>query len=324
LREKVCDNGSATGILHAPYCLLSGVFMSLCSLSQLMNDAEQGGYAVGYFECWNLESLQAVVDAAQAERSPVIVGFNGEFLPDPGRLSPEDLSWYGALGVQACRSASVPCALIYNESPYLETIQQAAQAGFNIVMYANESLTTEELTDITRRIVDFSHARDVAVEAELGTLPYGQRETQSNLTDPDESARFVEKTAVDALAVSVGNVHVLVDGSKVAVDSDHVAKLKKAVPVPLVLHGATGVDDDSMREAIAAGIRMIHVGSVMKQAFLEAVHQKLAETAEVTNPHDKLGRGKELDLLMAGRLAVRDVVQRKIRIYGSSQRAPEG
>src|SRR3989442_12448118 len=135
-----------------------------------MADAERGGYAVGYFESWNLESLQGVVDAAEAAESPVIAGFSGINLPDPRRALPERLELYAALGRAACASAGVPAALVFNESPSLPWIERALDLGFNLVMFADESLAPAALEDGVRRTVALAAGRG-AVEAELDGLP---------------------------------------------------------------------------------------------------------------------------------------------------------
>lgn len=111
--------------------------MPLESIATLLARARAGGYALGYFESWNLESLQGAVDAAEAARSPIILGFNGDFLSRPGRLAAERLDWYGALGRAAAMSATVPCGLIFNECPDDAWVGRAADAGFNLVMPAD-------------------------------------------------------------------------------------------------------------------------------------------------------------------------------------------
>src|SRR5262249_28048474 len=110
--------------------------MPLRAIGPMMRRALEGGYAVGYFESWNLESLQGVVDAAEQTRSPVIIGFNGDFLSRPDRMAGERIAWYAALGKAAAESASVPCGLIFNECPRDEWVRAAIEAGFNLVMPA--------------------------------------------------------------------------------------------------------------------------------------------------------------------------------------------
>src|SRR5262245_17335774 len=108
--------------------------MSLEPIKSLVGRAARGGYALGYFESWNLESLQGVIDAAEQTRSPMIIGFNGDFLSRPERRAGERLAWYAALGRAAAESASIPCGFIFNECPRDEWVREAVLAGFNLVM----------------------------------------------------------------------------------------------------------------------------------------------------------------------------------------------
>ena len=291
------------------------------SLPNLLKSARLGGYAVGYFESWDMASLQAVLDAAEETSSPVVVGFNGEFLTDARRLAPERLPLYGALGKAACETATVPCAFIFNESPMLASVYEAAGCGFNVVMYADHRVSRAELIERVRELTSAAHAQGVAVEAEHDELPFGHPEDEAPLTDAEEAAEFVANTGVDALAVSVGNVHVMTVG-KAALDVPRVARLAEVVPAGLVLHGGTGIDESSLREAIAAGVTKVNYGTVLKAAYLPAIEDKLAATCRLTNPHARLGSGLDTDVLMAGRLAVREEVRRIMQVLGSCGQAP--
>ena len=192
--------------------------MSLKSAKELLKEALANGYAVGYFESWNLESLQGVIDAAEMTRSPIIIGFNGEFLSHGDRLAGERLAWYGALGRAAAESASVPCALIFNECAQDDWIRQAVDAGFSQVMLDDPTASRANYMRRLKELAVYAHAHGAAIEAEAGQLPsgvdWGEEETGSSLTDPDTAARIVEEAGIDILAVSVGNVHVLIDGQQ--------------------------------------------------------------------------------------------------------------
>ena len=147
--------------------------MPLEAIGPMMRCAMKGKYAIGYFESWNLESLQGVVDAAEETRSPIILGFNGDFLSRSTRLAPERLSWYAALGRAAAESATVPCGLIFNECPRDDWVRAAIDAGFNLVMPADPDATLEDYARRVGELTRLAHARGVAVEAELGELPHG-------------------------------------------------------------------------------------------------------------------------------------------------------
>src|SRR5271169_4981619 len=146
--------------------------MPLEAIGPMMRRALEGGYAVGYFESWNLESLQGVVDAAEQAHSPVILGFNGAFLSSPRRAA-ERLALYGALGRAAAESSLVPCGLIFNECSRDDWVVAAMAAGFNLVMLADPGATHAELIDRVAALARLAHSRDIAVEAEVGELPLG-------------------------------------------------------------------------------------------------------------------------------------------------------
>ena len=145
--------------------------MPLLPFSQLMADAEAGGYAVGYFESWNLESLLAVADAARAARSPVILGFSGIYLTHPGRAYADGLSVYAAMGLEVCRRLSVPACLLFNESPQFDSVLEAVELGFNLVMFSDEQLAPEETVSRVKQVCAKAHPAGAAVEAEMAVLP---------------------------------------------------------------------------------------------------------------------------------------------------------
>lgn len=293
--------------------------MPLVPVPILMRAAIAGGYAVGYFESWNLESLQAVIDAAEAAQSPVIIGFNGEFMSAAERLASERLDWYGALGLAAANGASVPCGFIFNECPHDEWVRRAVTAGFNVVMpVPAHDESPDTYTARTAALVSYAHAHDVAVEAELGTLPFGT-DHPGEVTDPAQAAAFVHTTQIDLLAISAGNVHVLMQGRR-ALDVARIAALREAVAVPLVLHGGTGIADESLQAAVKLGVAKVNYGTVLKQAYLSAIRGKL-DAQGVPTPHHLLGIGGSEDLMVAGRLAVREAVLEKIRLLGCAGRA---
>jgi len=278
-----------------------------------MNHAITHRYAVGYFESWNIESLQAVLDAAEQSRSPVINGFNGEFLSRPDRLAHERLVLYGALGRAAAESSSVPCGFIFNECPDDGWVRQAVTAGFNLVMpVPTERETADNYQARVRSMVKYAHEHNVAVEAEIGKLPFGS-EVGGEVTDPAYASDFVQATGIDLLAISAGNVHVLLHGERL-LDIERIAAIREAVEVPLVLHGGTGISAQSLKQAIGLGVAKVNYGTVLKQRYLEAVRRALEN--KQPDPHYLLGYGGDEDVMVAGRLAVRDAVLEKMDILG--------
>jgi ketose-bisphosphate aldolase len=295
--------------------------MPLEPINCLMRRCREGRYAVGYFESWNLESLQGVLDAAEQTRSPIIVGFNGEFLSIEDRVAAEWLSLYAALGKAAAENAKVPCGLIFNECPRDAWVRAAVDAGFQLVVPTNPRIRHEEYSHWTGQIVRYAHERNAAVEAELGELPCGASgkvEGDDALTDPALAENFVRETGVDLLAVSAGNVHIHVNGEQ-DLDLDHLAALHERLSIPLVLHGGTGITERSLREAIRLGVAKVNYGTYLKQRYLQSLRDALSE--QCSNPHELLGMGGSRDVMVAGRLAVRDAVLERIEALGCCGKA---
>jgi ketose-bisphosphate aldolase len=290
--------------------------MPLESISNLMSRARQGGYALGYFESWNLESLQGVMDAAEQSRAPIIIGFNGDFLSRTSRRAAERLAWYGALGRAAAESASVPCGLIFNECPNDDWVRLAAEVGFNLIMPADPAAPYDDYVRRVQAITRQAHGRGVAVEAELGELPCGADGGAAHggaMTNPETAARFVAATDVDLLAVSVGNVHIKLAGEQ-GLDLARLQAIQQRVDRPLVLHGGTGIAPAALRQAIGLGVTKVNYGTYLKQRYLRAVRAALA--SDEANPHELLGIGGPRDVMVAGRLAVRDAVLERIENLG--------
>ena len=298
--------------------------MPLASFAELMTDAERGGYAVGYFESWNLESLLAVCDAADATRSPVLLGFSGIYLPHPARVVREPLSLYAALGLEAIRRLSVPACLVFNESPNFEWVLEAIAGGFGLVMFSDEMLSIDGQIERVRRVVAAAHQAGVAVEGEAGALPGVGGELSAvpedlHLTDPYRARDFIERTGVDAFAVNVGQAH-LHGRRRVRLNFSRIADLKQALEVPLVLHGASSVDFGDLDEAIRLGIRKINVGSALKRAYFEAVRRAAVEAGDDYNPYEVVGSGLAGDVLTAGRTALQKTVEEWMRVFGRERK----
>jgi len=294
--------------------------MALKPISELVQHAREHGYALGYFESWNLESLQGVLDAAEATRSPIIIGFNGEFLSHPDRKLSERLQCYAELGKAAAAGATVPCGLIFNECPNDEWVRNAVLAGFNLVMPADPAASYQDYSRRVAELTAFAHRYGAAVEAEVGRLPSGRtrKSNGSHLTDPELAARFIQETGADLLAISIGNVHVMIKGEQ-DLDLERLHRICLRVAKPLVLHGGTGISAKSLREAVAMGVTKVNYGTYLKQRYLKAVRTSIA--TKIDNPHQLLGIGGDRDVMVAGRLAVRDAVLERIEWLGCCGKA---
>jgi fructose/tagatose bisphosphate aldolase len=286
--------------------------MPLTSLVQLLTDARAGGYAVGYFEAWDSYSLEAVVEAAEAERAPVVLGF-GCLLVDQPWLDDGGIETLGCLGRGVAERTTVPVSLLLNEAHTLEHGLRGIAAGFNALM-----LCTSD-TEIVAQLVGAAHERGVSVEGELGTLPDAFPDgeidpSRAELTDPEAAAAFVAATGVDCLAVSFGNVHTL-EGGLAPADLDHLEAIRQRVDVPLVVHGGTSFPPAAVAGAVARGVAKFNVGTVLKRTYLNGLSHAVASAPAGASPHDLVGSHGAGDLLGAAKPGLVEVVRRLIRAY---------
>jgi fructose-bisphosphate aldolase class II len=214
-------------------------------------------------------------------------------------------------------------SLILNEADDVDLLLAGLEAGFNVIMH--EGCPLEESVRINAALVKAAHARGAEVEAEIGELPMADSTGISGgrRTDPAEAAELVRRTGVDALAVSVGNVHIL-EGRKSRLDLDLVASLRSAVSVPLVLHGGTGIAEDDLRKAIRLGISKINVGTVLRRTFINSLRDYLSgRDVDRLDPGEVTSTGGELDMLVGARGHVAETVMRLMEVFGSQGKAGE-
>jgi ketose-bisphosphate aldolase len=295
--------------------------MSLAHMTDVLAQARQGGYALGYFESWDQYSFEAAVEAAEEARSPAIIGFGGA-VADQAWLDGRGVEQMAAIALSLAARASIPAAVLFNEARTFGQVLRGLRAGCTAVMLDTSHLGFDDNVAATRRVVEAAHALGASVEAELGHLADGSDPGVAAVgTDPDEAARFVEQTGIDALAVSVGNVHIL-EGGAAEIDLERLAAIQWAVPVPLVIHGGTGFPDASVPAAVARGVAKFNVGTRLKRLYLDGLRQSLAELPERINAHALVGSREPVDVLMRSKLAVKAEIGRLMRVYGCAGRAP--
>lgn len=246
------------------------------------------GRPVGAFNVLHVETAEALVAAAERARRPVILQISQNCVAYHGTLAPIARA---TLAVAAASAAPVAVHLDHAESEAL--VREAVALGFGSVMFDGSTLPDEENVATTARVAAFAHAQDVYVEAELGRIGgKGGAHTPGVRTDPREAADFVAATGVDALAVAVGSVHAMTERTAV-LDLDLIARLRAAVDVPLVLHGSSGVPDDTLTAAIRAGMRKINVSTQLNKAFTGAVRDVLATRPEVVDSRQYVAAGRD-------------------------------
>jgi ketose-bisphosphate aldolase len=294
--------------------------MPTVPMPELLEAARNGAYAVGYFEAWDSYSLEAVVEAAEAERSPVVLGF-GCAMVDGAWLDGGGIELLANMATHAAEMTTVPVSVLFNETHTLEQAKRGVEAGFSAAMVDTCDLSEDEAQRVVAELATWAHQRGAAVEGELGHLPNftgtAVDSSGSHLTEPDEAAEFVRATGVDCLAVSVGNVHLL-EGREAPLQLDRIGAVGQAAGVPLVLHGGTGLPVGAIPAVIAGGVAKINVGTGLKRAFLDAMREALALDA---SPHDLLGSHKPVDAAVVAKAKMRDQVRRLMHLYGSAGRA---
>ena len=301
--------------------------MPIVPAPQLLAEAVTGGYAIGYFESWDSYSFEAALDAAEAENAPVIVGFGATMLSDDWLDGRRGIEALGAMGRQLLEGCRVPVSFLLNETHTLDQAKRGVDAGFNFVMIDSQKWPTERAIEATAQLVEYAHPHGVAVESELGSLPDfidGKiSDDHAYRTDPDEAADYVRRTGIDAMAIAVGNVHLLT-AFKSEIDIPAIEAIRTAVPrTPLVLHGGTGFPDDAVRAAIGAGVAKFNVGTRLKKSYLDAVVARTTTWTGDESPHDLVGSHKASDFQEAGKAAFTETVRGFLRLYGSAGKADQ-
>ena len=227
----------------------------LVNLNTVLADAQKNHYAVGLFNTTDTDMLEAVIAAAEECRSPVIIGTAEVLLPHG------ELKLIAPSVIAAAKRASVPVVVHYDHGLTFDRCMEALQLGFSSVMFDGSAGDYQKNIADTREIVKIAHAFGATVEGEIGHV--GEASAKDNdatdlYTQVDEAVEYLNATGVDALAVSIGTAHGAYK-SKPKLDFDRLTDLHAALPVPLVLHGGSGLSDDDFRRSIACGIAKVNI-----------------------------------------------------------------
>lgn len=243
----------------------------------LLDDALKQRYAVGAFNVYNYETILGVLRAAEEERAPLIIAFGERYLENM------DFESVAAIAESLARAFSTPIALHLDHCKSVEHIVQAIRAGFTSVMFDGSLLPFKENVSMTREIVRIAHAVGVSVEAELGVIALGDHSNEEGAeqiyTDPSQAREFVDGSGVDALAVSIGTVHGLYKGEP-KIDIATLEEIRRAVNIPLVLHGGSGTPECVLSECIRNGICKINVNTEISTNVVDQLRALLATGKE--------------------------------------------
>lgn len=267
--------------------------MPLVNSRELLQDAQRQHYAVGAFNVENMEMMQAVVAAAEAEHAPVILQTT------PSTLKYAGTSTYAAMARAMAEHTRVPVAIHLDHGDSFGLCVKAAADGYTSVMIDGSKLPLNENVALVRQVVEMAAccSGHPCVEAELGRL--GGKEDSLEVkpgediyTAPDEAVRFVRETGIDALAVAIGTAHGFYKGEP-KLDFDRLAQLQDAVPVPLVLHGSSGVPDADVQRAVSLGVCKVNFATELRAAYTEAVRHALTGDPSLYDPKKFGGPGRD-------------------------------
>jgi fructose-bisphosphate aldolase, class II len=262
--------------------------MPLTSTAEIIAAARAAGRGAGAFNVIGIEHAEAIVAGAEKAGADVVLQVSENCVAYHGALAP-----IGRAVLAAAGAATVPTAAHLDHATSADLIYEAVELGFGSVMYDGSALPYSDNVRETARIVAWCHDRGVCVEAELGEIG-GKNGVHAAgaRTDPGEAADFVCATDVDLLAVAVGSSHAMASRDAV-LDLDLVRRIRTAVPVPLVLHGSSGVPDVALDAAVRAGLTKINIATQLNKAFTSAVRDYLTGDDAVTDPRRYLAAGRE-------------------------------
>ncbi len=278
------------------------------TLHEYIKEAEEKKVAIGHFNISNLEALHGIYNAAKKLNVPIIIG-----------LSEGEEDFVGkneAVGMikELREKDNFPIFLNADHHYSFERVKASIDAGFDAVIFDGVKLSFEENVKTTKECVEYAKGKNVLVEAELGYIGSGSNikdkipEGAGVKTKPEEAKKFVEMTGIDMLAPSVGNIHGLVKTGNPHIDEKLVAEIREKAGIPLVLHGGSGLSDTDFKNAIKAGVSIIHINTEIRLAYDEALKKSLVDNPEETTPYKILQPAVD---------AVEKVVESRLRLFNN-------
>jgi ketose-bisphosphate aldolase len=275
---------------------------------ELLRRASEEGYAVGAFNAENAEFVWAIIAAAEAMRAPVIIQTT------PGTLRYLGPDYFAGMVTQAAGEASVPVALHLDHGTSREIAERCLACGYSSIMIDGSALPYEENVAISKEVCLIAAAGDIPVEGELGVIGGKEDDTRADhvkYTDPEKAADFAKRTGVSSLAIAVGTAHGFYKTDPI-LDLDLITRTKKLVDIPLVLHGASGLSDETVSHAVKLGMAKVNFATELRDVYTKAVREFLNANPEAYDPK-KYGD--------AARDAVRELVKHKMAVCLSEGKA---
>jgi tagatose 1,6-diphosphate aldolase GatY/KbaY len=284
--------------------------MPLTTTEKMLSSARKNAYAVAAFNCENMEMIQAIIAAAEEADAPVIL----QTTPSTVKYASAEI--FSSIAMAAARNASVPVALHLDHGDSYKLSEDALKAGYTSIMIDGSHFPLTENISFTKKVVELCAKSGIPVEGELGRVGGKEDETLSageQYTDPEEAVRFVKETLVSSLAVGVGTAHG-VYAEKPALNRQLISVLKSRLETPLVLHGASGLEDDVLKDCIARGICKVNIATDLRIAYTSSVREYLKNDPNCFDPKKYGAFGRE---------AVKKLALNRIMVCGCHGRAGE-
>lgn len=282
--------------------------MSLVTSKKMLEDARKGKYAVGAFNAENMEMVKAIIKAAEEVKAPVMIQTT------PSTVKYASLEMFAAMVAAEAKNASVPVCLHLDHGSSFELAVNALKAGYTSVMIDGSAKDFEGNIAVSKKVADVANALSIPVEAELGKVGGKEDDLEADAdtnTDPQEAKEFVERAGVTSLAIAIGTAHGFYAGTPV-LDKKRVSEIKELVDIPLVLHGASGLSDEDVKECVERGICKVNFATELRVAYTDAVKKLLEEKPETYDPK-KLG--------VVGMEAVTEIVKGRMKVCGCDNKA---
>ncbi len=280
----------------------------MINLKALLKKADKGGYAIPAFNYSDIWDFLAIVEAAEEEKSPVIISSNPLVAK---AIGVDYLAAIGKIGMELTR---VPLIHHMDHSTSFELCAECVEKGYPSVMIDGSALKLEENIALTRKVVEFAYPKGVCVEGELGRIKgksiEGEYEGEDFLVNVEEAIRFVKETKVDSLAVGIGTAHGFYDINP-ELNFVRLAEVNEATSIPLVLHGGTGIPDKDIKKAVSLGINKVNIGTIIHCTYMNSLKEELSKRDK--NPYT-------LEVMLPVKEEVKKVVKEGIRVCGSSER----
>lgn len=282
--------------------------MPLVTSKEMLNNAQKGHYAVGAFNAENMEMVKAIIGAAEELQAPVMIQTT------PSTIKYGTVETFYAMVAAEAKKASVPVCLHLDHGNSFELAVQAMNAGYTSVMIDGSHEDFEGNVAVSKKVADVANALGIPVEAELGKVGGKEDDLEADAdtnTDPQEAKEFVERTGVTSLAVAIGTAHGFYVGTPV-LDKERVSEIREFVSIPLVLHGASGLSDEDVKECVSRGICKVNFATELRVAYTDACKKLLEEKPETYDPK-KLG--------VVAMAAVKELVKGRMKVCGCDGKA---